>query len=120
MSGRWKNVNWLLGTLISAGVASLFIALLRGSNRSVIVPIVFIAVIIVCARTFGLLAGILGSLSSTVLFALYLFEPYGNLRVHNWQAMSNLGLMLFAGIALSYANSEKHEHRPPQPGLKTR
>jgi K+-sensing histidine kinase KdpD len=71
------------------------------------VPIVFIVVIILCARYFGVIAGILGSVLGTALFALFLFEPYGSFRVHDHQALSNLGLLLFAGIALSYANSDR-------------
>jgi K+-sensing histidine kinase KdpD len=108
----------LLGSTISAGIAALLAFLVRGSNRSVIVPIVFIIVIILCARSFGLLAGVLGSIIGASLFALFLFEPYGSFRVNDRQALSNLALLLFAGIALSYANSERGDRKPAARPLK--
>jgi K+-sensing histidine kinase KdpD len=113
-SGVHHNFGWLLGSTISVGIAALLTLLVRGSHRSVIVPIVFIVVIILCARYFGAIAGILGSVIATSLFALFLFEPYGSFRVDNRQALSNLALLLFAGIALSYANSERQDVKPPR------
>jgi K+-sensing histidine kinase KdpD len=118
-TGRNHNVNWFFGTAISVGIAALLIFLARGSHRSVLVPIVFIVVVILCARYFGLVAGILGSIVSTALFEVFLFEPYGTVHIDDQQALSNLGLLLFAGIALSYANS-KHDdsHRASRRTLK--
>ncbi|HEY3929028.1 MAG TPA: DUF4118 domain-containing protein [Candidatus Koribacter sp.] len=101
--------SWLLGTGISAAIAAILIFLVRGTHRSALVPVVFIVIIILCARYFGLLAGIIGSVLSTALFAIFLFQPYGSLRVQDSQALSNLGLLLFAGVALSYANAEDEE-----------
>ncbi len=115
-----QKISWLLGAAISGFVAALLILLLRGTPRSVLVPVVFLVVIILCARYFGLLAGILGSVLATTLFALFLFEPYGSLEISDHQALSNLALMLFAGIALSYANAGQVEDRTiPPPRLKS-
>lgn len=115
-----SNFGWLLGAAISAGIAALLAFLVRGSNRSVIVPIVFIIVIILCARSFGVLAGILGSIAGASLFALFLFEPYGSFRVNDHHSLSNLALLLFAGIALSYANSERGDAKSRARTLKPR
>lgn len=104
---RSLSSSWIFGTTISVAIAALLILLVRGSHGSMMVPVVFIVVIVLCARYFGVVAGILGSVIATGLFATFLFEPYGSLRVYDRQALSNLGLLLFAGIALSYANSEK-------------
>jgi K+-sensing histidine kinase KdpD len=95
-----------MGTFITVMVAALLIFLVRGTPGSAIVPVVFIVVIVLCARYFGVIAGILGSIVATAMFALFLFEPYGRLNVRDHQALSNLGLLLFAGIALSYANAD--------------
>lgn len=97
--------TWLLGTVISTAVAALMILTARGTHRSVMVPVIFLVVIILCARYFGLVAGILGSVITTALFAIFLFSPYGSFKVQDSQALCNLGLLLFAGIALSYANA---------------
>jgi len=114
-----RATNWLLGTGISAAIAAILTFLVRGTHRSVLVPIVFIVIIILCARYFGLVAGIVGSVISTLLFALFLYQPYGSLEVKDPQALSNLGLMLFAGIALSYANADDEENST-DPTARTR
>ena len=111
-TGRKFGTNWLFGTSISVGVAALLIFLVRGTERSTLVPIFFILVVVLCARYFGLLAGILGSICASGLFACFLFKPYGSFHVTDHEALSNLGLLLFAGIALSYANAEREEEGP--------
>jgi K+-sensing histidine kinase KdpD len=107
-----SNLSWLLGTTMSVVIATALIFLVRGTQRSILVPIVFIVVIVLCARYFGVIAGILGSVVATGMFALFLFQPYGSFRVADHQALSNLGLLLFAGIALSYANAEDDDTIP--------
>lgn len=111
LDGRKHSARWLFGTTLAVGLAALLTFLLRGRQSTVLVPIIFILFIIPCARYFGLLAGILGSVCASGMFAWYLFEPYGELRVSNHQALANLALLLFAGVALSYANSGKEEER---------
>lgn len=111
---RKHRARWLFGTSLSVGIAALMIFLLRGRQSTVLMPIVFLLVVIVCARYFGLMAGILGSVCASLLFAWYLFEPYGTFKVSDHQALSNLGLLLFAGIALSYANSGREEEQEPR------
>jgi K+-sensing histidine kinase KdpD len=112
---KGHKVGWLFGVTISIGIAALLTFLVRGTHRSVIIPIVFLGVIILCSRYFGLLAGILGSVLAASIFAFFLFEPYGSFQVNDHQALSNLGLLLFAGIALSYANAGQGEERPSPP-----
>ena len=97
---------------MSVVIATALIFLVRGTQRSILVPIVFIVVIVLCARYFGVIAGILGSVVATGMFALFLFQPNGSFRVADHQALSNLGLLLFAGIALSYANAEDDDTIP--------
>src|SRR5690349_16010688 len=87
---RW--IGWVTGTAISAALAMFLIYSARGTPRSLLVPIVFIVFIILCARYFGLLAGIAGSVLATGLFALFLYEPYGRLAVKDHQAELNLVL----------------------------
>ena len=102
---RARRADWFFGATISLLIAASLTFLVRGTSTSVLVPVVFPIVIILCSRYFGLVAGLLGSLLATSVFALFLYEPYGSFQVHDHQALSNLGLMLFAGVALAYANS---------------
>jgi K+-sensing histidine kinase KdpD len=50
---------------------------------------------------FGSLAGILGTLLSAIIFAVYLFEPFGRLAVHDQVQKNNLMWMVLVGLALS-------------------
>ncbi len=95
----------LAGVVASVLLAVFLIFSVRGTHRSVMVPVVFLVFIILCARYFGMLAGVLASVVASGLFAFFLYEPYGTLQVKDPHALWNLLLMLFAGIALSYANS---------------
>jgi K+-sensing histidine kinase KdpD len=118
IAGRNHTTNWLFGSGISIGIAAALIYLVRGSERTTLVPIGFIFVVVLCARFFGLLAGVLGSIGASGMFACFLFQPYGTFRISDHEALSNVGLLLFAGIALSYANSERSDERPNARALK--
>lgn len=113
-----KKVGWAVGAVVSLLIAASLTFLVRGTSTSVLIPLVFPLFIIPCARYFGLIAGILGSLLATSVFALFLFEPYGSFQVHNHQALSDLALMLFAGIALAYANSGHGDDQTHPRGAK--
>lgn len=104
-----------MGTTMAMAIAGLLILLVRGTHGSLLVPIVFIVVIILCARYFGAVAGILGSVLGSLLFAVFLFKPYGSVHVNDPQALSNLGLLVFAGTALSYAFSEHSDQAKGNP-----
>lgn len=110
------NSRWLIGLAIIASTAALLSFAARGSRSSLLIPIVFIVVIISCVRRFGFVAGISGSVVATALFALFLFEPYGSFRVSDTHALSNLGVLLFTGIALSYANSRPSDSAEKKQG----
>ncbi|WP_041855633.1 DUF4118 domain-containing protein [Candidatus Korobacter versatilis] len=104
----------MAGIVVSVLLAVFLIFSVRGTHRSLIVPVVFLVFIILCARYFGMLAGVVASIIASGLFAVFLFEPYGSLQIKDHQALWNLALMLFAGIALSYANSG-NEDEPKAP-----
>lgn len=106
---RLCSAGWLWGSFISLIIAGLLILLVRGTHGSGLVPVVFIVVVVLCARYFGAIAGIVASIAATLLFAFLLFEPYADFKVKDAQALLNLGLLLFAGIALSYANADHDE-----------
>ncbi len=104
----------LAGIIGSVLLAAFLILSVRGTHSSLLVPIVFLVFIILCARYFGMLAGVVASVVATGLFAMFLYEPYGSLHIQNHQALWTLALMLFAGIALSYANSEGEDESEAQ------
>jgi K+-sensing histidine kinase KdpD len=113
--------RWVFGTAISVGLATLLIFLGRATHQSALIPVLFLVVTMLCARYFGIVAGILGSIAATSLFALFLFKPYGSFAIDDPKGLPDLALMLFAGIALSYANSERIDKpETPPSSLRSR
>jgi K+-sensing histidine kinase KdpD len=83
---------------LAAGVVSLVAA---GHSWEVWVPLAFSVVLLVIALCFGTRAGILATLLAASVFAVFLFQPTGSLRVAESTARANLGYMLLAGLAFS-------------------
>jgi K+-sensing histidine kinase KdpD len=61
----------------------------------------FLGIIVLVAIRFGVLAGIFGTITAALIFAVFLFEPRLSLAVQDSVAKSNLIWMLVAGIAIS-------------------
>lgn len=90
-------IGALLCAILAAAVA------LMGENKpgKSVLPIWFLAVLMVAVFVFGSLAGILGTILSGIIFATYLFEPLGRLAVHETIQKNNLMWMVVIGLALS-------------------
>ena len=84
--------------VLAAGAASLVAA---GHAWEVWVPLAFSVVLLVIALSFGTRAGVLATLLAASIFAVFLFQPTGSLRVAASTARANLGWMLLAGLASS-------------------
>jgi K+-sensing histidine kinase KdpD len=95
-------INALIGALLCAIVAAVLVFVTRGSSLRASVPLMFIAVIILVALRFGMLASVLGSLLATLLFSYFLFTPVGSFRVQKGQARTNLIWMLLIGVPVGY------------------
>jgi K+-sensing histidine kinase KdpD len=67
-----------------------------------VIPLVFLIVIGLVARFLGTTSAIVGLLSSTFVFANYLFTPLNSLTVKDEAARTNLLLMLLFGLAIAY------------------
>jgi K+-sensing histidine kinase KdpD len=72
------------------------------SQFRVLVPLGFVAVLIVLASRFGSIVSIVGAVLSAMVFAYYLFPPLFSLRVDDPAARENLSWMVLSAIALSY------------------
>jgi K+-sensing histidine kinase KdpD len=92
----------LIGTL-TASLLALTVALLAHyiPNRQLI-PLAFIPVVLLIAHRFGSMSGVLGTVISAMLFAAFIFSPYGSLHVTGAQARDALNWMLLGGISLSF------------------
>lgn len=99
----WRQVlRTLLGAVFCAVLALISAQVVGELKFKDIVPLLFVPVIIATAAIFGRGAGILGSLASGLIFAVFLFAPIHSWSVTETTARNNLGWMLLAGIALSY------------------
>ena len=91
-----------MGIILCSAVAALFSRLPLSEPSKAMLPLLFLPVILAVAYTFGTAAGILGTISATVVFARVIFHPLGSMRVEALDARGNLALMVMGGVALSY------------------
>jgi K+-sensing histidine kinase KdpD len=100
------NLFLLLDTLIGALLCALTAGIVALAGRGIparpLVPLFFIAVIVLIALRFGALAGALGAFSATLIFAYFLFTPVGSFKVLKGDARTNLVWMLLIGIPAGY------------------
>jgi K+-sensing histidine kinase KdpD len=107
-------LNAFIGILVCSISASLLILVTRGTAYRPMIPLFFIAVIVVVALRFGMLASSLGALVATMLFAYFLFTPVGSFRVQKGEARTNLVWMLLVGVPIGYfawsTRADLHDH----------
>jgi len=99
----------LVAAAASFGVAQLF----AGSPLSRVLPLLFIVVLCLLARFYGILVGVIGSILCALIFAHFMFNPTGSWHVEDAVARRNLLWMVVGSIALSYlfAPSGSPHHR---------
>jgi K+-sensing histidine kinase KdpD len=90
------------GALLSLMAALVAAKVFSNSQFRVLVPLGFVAVLIVLASRFGSIVSIVGAVLSAMVFAYYLFPPLFSLRVDDPVARENLSWMVLSAIAFSY------------------
>ncbi len=110
--GAWKSWASLVGAAICEASAGVICFFFQGSTYDSIIPLGFLLIVVACARRFGALAGVLGSITAAGTFAVYLFAPVGRLAVSQISGRTALGILVIGGIVLSYYlasdRSQKH------------
>ena len=102
------KIKVLLGTILCGALAVVVAVMGQSKPGKSVLPIWFLAAVMLIIFRFGALAGILGTVVSGIIFAVYLFEPVGRLAVHNEVQKDNLMWMVLVGLALSIFG------RPPE------
>lgn len=97
-----QPINLAVGTLLSAVLAALLTYLFHRSTLRGFLPIGFILVLVLLSRQFGFGVSLAGSLSAAIIFALFLFQPFGSARVESDDARMNLAWMILGAVAVSY------------------
>ena len=95
------RLNPLFGSVLCAGAAAGLCTFFRNSSIKSAVPFLFLAVVLAIAARFGTAAGVLGTISSAVVFALLLFEPLHALAISDPAEKNSVAWMLVGGIVLS-------------------
>ena len=91
-----------LGTVLSVIAAILTSVLFGRSSWRGLVPLAFVAVLLILAKKFGVTVSLTGSIAAAVVFAGMLFAPLGSTKVQDYTARMNLGWMIVGSVALSY------------------
>lgn len=99
---RLRLVNSGIGFVLCGFAASLLAILFWNSHYQIVAPILFTVVVVVVAIRCGRLVGMLGTLFGAALFAIWLYPPFGSLRVSGQQARGSLHALLLGGLVLSY------------------
>ncbi len=113
ISGAWKSwASPLAGAAICELSAAIVCFLFRGSSYNSVVTLIFLVVVMACARHFGVLAGVLGSISAAGTFAVFLFAPVGKFAVSGAAGRIALAVLVIGGIVLScFLAADRSEKR---------
>jgi Kef-type K+ transport system membrane component KefB len=115
----WRRiVGPVLGVATSALLSVLAIVVFRERPSRILVPAGFLIVILLVARVWGLVAGILGTATAAFVFAFLLFNPVGSWIVKDDVARTNLGWMILGGMALSYFFGKRKPGTHDERGLE--
>ena len=102
----------LLVILVCSGLALALSFYFRESSVKPAAPAVFLLLIISVAHVWGRLAGLLVALVGGLVFAAFLFEPYGSFAVRN--AADRIVLLLFALSAIAAVCLSKSSDTRPK------
>jgi K+-sensing histidine kinase KdpD len=99
-----RQLSFLLstfGVLFCAVIAALLCVFFQASSFREVLPIWFLIVIAGIAIRFGFLAGLLGTILASSIFAAFLFEPLRSLSVQGQAGRNSLIWMVLGGLALA-------------------
>src|SRR5579871_2056878 len=99
---------YLSTIVLCGGTAFPILRLFLHSRLDVVAPLFFLTIPLLAAALWGQGPGLAGSITGCLIFALFLYEPIGSLRIANSTARASLALMvlLAAGFAL-FLTSDK-------------
>lgn len=98
----------LIGATLALSASWAAAKLFAGSDAGKVVPLWFILVLYVLARRYGFVAGVIGSLLCTFMFAHFMFDPTGSWHVEDEAARRNLLWMVVGAVAVSYLLTPSH------------
>ena len=97
-----------IGTLLCASVALILALVFNKSRIELVLPLICLAMVLAVAARFGVATGVLGSITSALLLAYFVYAPDG-FRVGNADARASLSWLLLGGISLSFLFTPRRE-----------
>lgn len=97
-----KTVDAAIGTIFCAVLAGLATIFFPRNGHHAALPLIFVVVIAMAAKRYGVWAGVIGSVCAAFIFAYFWFLPVGSFSVSREAARNNLSWMLILGITVSY------------------
>jgi len=105
-------LKYVLSVVLAGALALALAILLRDYPMKRAVPAIFVLFLVLIAQLVGRLASLLVACLAGLIFAVYLFEPYGDLRVAS--ATDRIVLSCFALVAVVLAYLSPYGKRNPQ------
>lgn len=103
MKPLWLERLWrALALLLCALGAWAFSLVPWRTSLRVFVPFAFLLIVLALGLVYGRMVGILGSIIAALVFARFMYEPVGSIRVDQQTARASLAWMLLAGVSLSF------------------
>lgn len=98
---RTPALETAAGFAVCLLAATVAVIVLRDQSWRASVPLVFIAVVAVVALLVNPRGAGLGGVVAAILFALFLFRPFGSFRMENDEARGNLLWLVLASFVVS-------------------
>ena len=95
---KHSNLEWLSISIPCSALALALSLFFRDAAAKRAVPAIFLLALVAVAYLFGRLASLLAAIAAVLIFAVFLFEPYGSLAVD--KATDRVELLCFAAFAL--------------------
>ena len=93
-----SNLEWVSISIPCSALALALSLFFRDAAAKRVVPAIFLLPLVAVAYLFGRLASLLAAIAAVLIFAVFLFEPYGSLAVD--KATDRVELLCFAAFAL--------------------
>ena len=93
-----SNLEWVSISIPCSALALALSLFFRDAAATRAVPAIFLHALVAVAYLFGRLASLLAAIAAVLIFAVFLFEPYGSLAVD--KATDRVELLCFAAFAL--------------------
>ena len=104
-----SNLEWVSISIPCTALALALSLFFRDAAVKRAVPAIFLLALVAVAYLFGRLASLLAAIAAVLIFAVFLFEPYGSLTVDKaWDRVELLCFAAFALVMIYFPRKSQH------------